>query len=71
MRIKGYLSRLTNEQPTLATTRRVIGCLGVAILFLAAVNAVAQQRRPLRPRRNPCPLRPATLRITPLMLVGA
>lgn len=49
MRIKGYLSRLTNEQPTLVTMRRVIGCLGVAILCMTVAVAVAVAQDPAAP----------------------
>jgi hypothetical protein len=42
MRIISTFSRLTNEQPTFATIRRVTGFLGVAILSMTAAMAVAQ-----------------------------
>ena len=53
MRIIGCFYRLSKQQPTLAILRRIAGCLGVAVLFVAAVNAVAQAPAPAAPAPEP------------------
>jgi len=45
----GWFSRLPNQQPTLATIQRIIGGIGVAVLWMTTGIAAAQNPTPANP----------------------
>ena len=49
MSTTGWYSRLSNQQPPLATIGHIAGCIGIALLLMTAVNSSAQNPTPADP----------------------